>query len=77
MKLLAEKKKSVMACLDDLFKANWKEGTRSIDKHSKNLAEVVLELHDMQVLVSEKYETIITTIQSMANCPMKQDCPAV
>ena len=27
----------------------------------------------MQVLVSEKYETIITTIQSMATCQMKQE----
>jgi hypothetical protein len=37
------------------------------------LAEVVLELQEMQSLVSEKYETIITTIQSLSNCPLKED----
>ena len=42
MKLLAEKKKSVMIALEEGFKANWKESIRLIDKYCKNLAEVVL-----------------------------------
>ena len=52
MKLLAEKKKNVMTALEDGFKVTWKESLRMIDKYSKSLAEVVLELHELQSLVS-------------------------
>ena len=37
------------------------------------LAEVVLELHEMQSLVCDKYELITSTIQSLTTCPLKEE----
>lgn len=73
LKLLAEKKKSVMSAIDDGFKSNWSESSKMVEKYSKNLAEVVLELNEMQALVSEKCEVINTLIQSLTNCPIKSE----
>ena len=44
-----------------------------MEKYSKNLAEVVLELHELQSLVCEKYEIISSTIQSLTTCPLKEE----
>lgn len=60
-----------MMCIEDGFKTNWSESNKNFEKYSKNLAEIVLQLQQLQVLVSEKYETIVTTIQSISNCPLK------
>lgn len=73
LKLLADKKKSVMAAIDDGFKTNWSESSKMVEKFSKNLAEVVLELNEMQGFVSEKCEAINTAIQSISTCPLKTD----
>lgn len=72
-KLLAEKKKSVMLAIEDGFKSNWNESSKMVERYSKNLAEVVLELSELQTLVSEKYETINETILSMNNCQINQE----
>lgn len=73
LKLLAEKKKSVMNTIDDGFKSNWNESSKIVEKYAKNLAEVVLELNEMQSFVSEKSEIINSTIQSISNCPLKSE----
>jgi len=52
LKLLAERKKSVMTAIDDGFKTNWSESSKIVEKYAKNLAEVVLELNEMQSFVS-------------------------
>ena len=54
LKLLADRKKSVMIAIDDGFKSNWSESSKMVEKYSKNLAVLVLELNEMQGLVSEK-----------------------
>ena len=73
LKLLADRKKSVMIAIDDGFKSNWSESSKMVEKYSKNLAVLVLELNEMQGLVSEKCESINTIIQSMTNCPIKSE----
>lgn len=73
LKLVAEKKKGVMSCIEDGFRTNWKENTRDVQKYSKNLAEMVLDLHELQSFVSEKYETINAIIQSFITCPMSSE----
>lgn len=70
---MADKKKAVMMCIEEGFRTVWNENNRNVERYSRNLAEVVLELQEIQSLVSEKYETIITTIQSLSNCPLKED----
>lgn len=70
---MADKKKSVMSAIDDGFKSNWSESSKMVEKYSKNLAEVVLELNEMQALVSEKCEIINTVIQSFTTCPVKSE----
>lgn len=70
---MAEKKKSVMNTIDDGFKSNWNESSKIVEKYAKNLAEVVLELNEMQSFVSEKSEIINSTIQSISNCPLKSE----
>lgn len=62
-----------MMTIDDGFKSNWNESSRMVDKYSKNLAEVVLQLSELQTLVSEKYENINEIILSMNNCPINQE----
>ena len=54
-KLVAEKKRAVMLCIKEGFETYWNENNKNVDKYSKNLAEVVLELHELQSLVCEKY----------------------
>lgn len=68
---MADKKKSVMSAIDDGFKTSWNESPKMVEKFAKNLAQIVLELNEMQSLVSEKCEAINSTIQSIANCPLK------
>ena len=72
-KLVAEKKRGVMHCINEGFATFWNENNRNVERYSKNLAEVVLELHELQSLVSEKYEIIGATIQSLATCPLKEE----
>ena len=55
------------------FETFWNENNKNVEKYSKNLAEVVLELHELQSLVCEKYEIIELTIQSLSSCPIKED----
>lgn len=40
-----------MLAIDDGFKSNWNESSKMVEKYSKNLAEVVLELSELQTLV--------------------------
>lgn len=73
LKLVAEKKRAVMYCIKDGFETFWNENNKNVERYSKNLAEVVLELHELQSLVCEKYEIIESTIQSLISCPLKED----
>lgn len=41
-----------MTAIDDGFKTNWSESSKIVEKYAKNLAEVVLELNEMQSFVS-------------------------
>ena len=61
-----------MHCINEGFNTFWNENNRNVERYSKNLAEVVLELHELQSLVSEKYEIIGATIQSLATCPLRE-----
>jgi soluble cytochrome b562 len=71
VKLLAEKKRSVMKAIEDGFSTNWVDNNRKVDKYAKDLAVVVLELSEMQNEVSQEYQLITTTIQSLASCPLE------
>lgn len=73
LKLVAENKKAVMLCINEGFNTFWNENNKNVEKYSKNLAEVVLKLHEMQSLVCDKYEIITSTIQSLATCPLKEE----
>ena len=70
---MADKKTTVMKCIKEGFDTCWNENNKNVERYSKNLAEVVLDLHELQSLVCEKYEIISSTIQSFANCPLKEE----
>lgn len=73
LKLVAEKKRAVMHCMKEGFETFWNENNRNVERYSKNLAEVVLELHELQSLVCDKYEIIESTVQSISSCPLKEE----
>jgi hypothetical protein len=59
-----------MDTIQDGFSRSWNENSRHIEKYSKDLAEVVLSLNEMQNLINDNYQVATGIIQSFINCPL-------